>query len=263
MSSKTARDAQPAAIRAEGITKTFGTVTAVADLDLVVQWGELYGFLGPNGAGKTTTIRMLNGLLRPTRGRVTIGGIDMAGDPIAAKRMIGYVPDRGYIYERLTGREFLAFVAGLYEMEAGDARSRIEELVELFSLGEMAEDLIGGYSHGNRQRLIFASSMLHRPRVVIIDEPMVGLDPRGARIVKDTLRRLAGEGAAVFISTHTLPVAEELCGRLGIINHGKLIAQGTLQELRERSSGGPGSEGGRDLESMFLDLTEPGAEAAP
>ncbi len=263
MSSKTVCDVQPVAVRAEGITKMFGKVTAVADLDLTVQWGELYGFLGPNGAGKTTTIRMLNGLLKPTRGRVTIGGVDMAEDPIAAKRMIGHVPDRGYIYERLTGREFLAFVAGLYEMEARDARSRIEELVELFSLGEMAEDLIGGYSHGNRQRLIFAASMLHRPRVIIIDEPMVGLDPRGARIVKDMLRRLAGEGAAVFISTHTLPVAEELCGRVGIINHGKLIAEGTLQELRGLAPGGAGNRGGCDLESMFLDLTESGAGEAP
>lgn len=236
-------------IRTRGLTKKFGELTAVSQLNLEIGKGELFGFLGPNGAGKTTTIKMLTGLLRPSEGKALIGGYDIEKKPLEAKQIIGYVPDQPYLYGKLTGKEFLEFVSNLYGKEAN--QGEIGELLGLFELDGWGEELIENYSHGMRQKLVFSASLIHQPQVIIIDEPMVGLDPKSARLVKNLLRKKCREGATVFVSTHGIELAEEICTRIGIIQQGKLIAQGTMEELRKNSD----SEK-KNLEEMFLKLTE-------
>jgi ABC-2 type transport system ATP-binding protein len=205
-------------ISSAGLTKDFGALRAVSDLELAIMPGELYGFLGPNGAGKTTTIKMLTGLLRPTAGRAAIGGFDIQARPLDAKRLIGYVPDNPFLYEKLTGREFLSFMADLYSAPLAGRSKRIDDLLLLFELEDKRDELIQGFSRGMRQKMALAGALIHRPSVVFLDEPTVGLDPKSARLMKDVLRRLCDDGAAVFVSTHILDVAERMCDRFGIIN---------------------------------------------
>lgn len=238
-------------IELRDLTKRYGDVIAVDCVNLHVPAGEIFGFLGPNGAGKTTTIRMMMGLLQPTEGSVWLGGHHLSADPLRAKQMCGFVPDRPYIYEKLTASEFLAFVAGLYSVPDGLMDKRRAELLDLFDLTNWADDLVESYSHGMKQRLTMASALIHGPRLLIVDEPMVGLDPRGARLLKRTFRQLAAEGVTVFMSTHSLEVAEETCDRVGIINQGHLIAVGSVDELRQQV----GSADHLPIESLFLTLT--------
>jgi ABC-2 type transport system ATP-binding protein len=237
-------------IRLEGVSKRYGRFTAVQPLDLHVAQGELYGFLGPNGAGKTTTIRMVTGVLRPTDGRVFIGPHDMLKDPLSAKRHIGYIPDRPSLYEKLTGAEFLRFVSGLWGRAGAEAEKRAGELLELFELSAWSDTQIESYSHGMRQKLLIASALVHSPDVIIVDEPMVGLDPRAARMIKDLLRTFADQGGTVFLSTHTLEVAEALCDRIAILHQGAIRASGTMTELRAEAAAGAAG-----LEEVFLKLT--------
>ncbi|MBX9929544.1 MAG: ABC transporter ATP-binding protein [Gemmatimonadaceae bacterium] len=233
-----------------GLTKRYGDFTAVDAIDLQVGRGELFGFLGPNGAGKTTTLRMIAGILKPTAGTIRIAGIDLAADPVAAKAALGFIPDRPFIYEKLTGREFLRFVAGLYQQEGAEVEHRARELLALFDLEEWQDELVESYSHGMRQKLIISSAFVHRPAVIVVDEPMVGLDPKAARILKDLFREYTHRGHTIIFSTHTLEVAESLCDRLAIIAGGKIRAAGTMQELRD------GAQHGADgLEQIFLRLT--------
>ena len=240
-------------IEIKDLTKIYGDFTAVDQISLTVRPGEIFGFIGPNGAGKTTTIKMIGGILEPTSGSVEIGGIDMKAAPEAAKRKIGFIPDRPYLYEKLTGMEFLRFTADLYHVAVSKFETLAVRNLELFSLQDWADDLIESYSHGMKQRLIMAAALLHQPEVIIVDEPMVGLDPRAIRLVKDLFRRLAEEGTAIFMSTHTLRVAEETCDRIGIINRGKMIASGTTKDLQREAN-----VSSSDLETVFLNLT--GAE---
>lgn len=237
-------------IRLQGVTKRYGRFTAVQPLDLHVQRGELFGFLGPNGAGKTTTIRMVVGVLRPSAGSIEINGIDMLRDPVAAKRAIGYIPDRPSIYEKLTGAEFLRFVSGLWGRDGAAADARADELLELFDLSAWKDTLIESYSHGMRQKLLISSALVHGPDVIVVDEPMVGLDPKGARQIKDLLRSFAAQGGTVFLSTHTLEVAEALCDRIAILHQGEIRALGTMAELRHEAEAGAAG-----LEDVFLKLT--------
>jgi len=232
------------------LTKRYGGFTAVNGINLQVPKGELFGFLGPNGAGKTTTLRMISGILQPTSGSVNIGGIDLATDPVAAKSKLGFIPDRPFIYEKLTGAEFLRFVAGLYNQEGAQVEHRGRELLALFDLEDRADDLVESYSHGMRQKLIISSAFVHRPEVIVVDEPMVGLDPKAARILKDLFREYTNRGHTIMMSTHTLEVAETLCDRIGIIQGGVIRACGTMQELR--ASAETGTMG---LEDIFLRLT--------
>jgi len=233
------------------LTKRYGEMLAVDDLSLDVPAGEIFGFLGPNGAGKTTTIRMMMGLLQATSGTVRLGGHDLARDPIAAKQLCGFVPDRPHLYEKLTGAEFLDFVAGLYQVPAPVAAQRRDHLLEMFDLTAWATELVESYSHGMKQRLVMAAALIHAPRLLIVDEPMVGMDPRGARLLKRTFRQLAHNGVTVFMSTHSLEVAEETCDRIGIINQGRLIALGSVDDLRRQAGGHASAK----LEAIFLTLT--------
>ena len=253
-------------IEISGLTKHFGSLAAVSNLNLTIPRGEFFGFLGPNGAGKTTTIKMMIGLLRPTSGAVRLGGEngqrgwDVITQPIEAKRIAGYIPDSPYLYEKLTGNEFLEFIGGLFEVPRGVLRERIDLYFEMFRLREQADNLIESYSHGMRQKVVMAAALIHEPQVLIVDEPMVGLDPRSARIVKDLLKRKAADGMTIFLSTHSLDVAEELCTRIGIIVRGNLIALGTMEELQSMATGD--HEGAR-LESVFLQLTEEEEHSPP
>jgi ABC-2 type transport system ATP-binding protein len=240
-------------IRLEELTKRFKQVTAVDNVSLIVAPGEIYGFLGPNGAGKTTTIKMLAGIMRPTSGSIFIDGLDLLKYPIDVKARIGFIPDRPFLYEKLTGSEFMSFMANLYGFNGVRREKRIQQFLELFELAEWAKELVSSYSHGMKQRLIMSAALLHAPRVFIVDEPLVGLDPKGARLIKRIFTRLKRSGLTVFMSTHTLEVAEELCDRIGIIQKGELLAEGTVTELKELA----GQEEPR-LESIFLHLT--GAE---
>ena len=234
-----------------GLTKRYTNVLAVDSLCLSVGAGEVFACLGPNGAGKTTTIRMMMGLLEPTSGQVVLGGHDLSREPEAAKSICGFVPDRPHVYEKLTGREFLGFVGGLYKVTPAERTRRSDELLAVFDLEEWQHELIETYSHGMKQRLVLAGALIHRPSILILDEPMVGLDPRGARLLKRTLRGLAANGATVFMSTHSLEVAEELADRIGIINQGQLIACGTVEDLRRQAGGDVADR----LEGIFLSLT--------
>lgn len=226
-----------------------GSVRAVDDLTLHVNRGEIFGFIGPNGAGKTTTIKMLTGILRPDAGEVVIGGVSMQKDPIAAKRMIGYVPDGGEVYERLTGMEYLSFMADMYGVENAQRRERIGRYLEMFEMTQAAGDLVRSYSRGMRQKITLIGALIHQPALWVLDEPMVGLDPRAAHILKEEMRRHCESGNTVFFSTHVLDVAERLCDCIGIIQSGRLIAEGTMDELRS-------AEHAQTLESIFLEMTD-------
>ena len=244
-------------IELTNLTKRYGGFTAVNAINLEVPRGELFGFLGPNGAGKTTTLRMIAGILRPTAGSVRIAGIDLAADPIAAKSRLGFIPDRPFIYEKLTGAEFLRFVAGLYNQEGPQVEHRARELLALFDLEEWRDELVESYSHGMRQKLIISSAFVHRPEVIVVDEPMVGLDPKAARILKDLFREYTRRGQTIMMSTHTLEVAETMCDRIGIIQGGVIRACGTMAELRASAQAGT-----MGLEEIFLRLTGENAARA-
>ena len=241
------------------LTKHFGHVRAVEQLNLSIPKGQFFGFLGPNGAGKTTTIRMLTGLLRPTSGQVIVGGddshpgYDMAVEPGKAKAMTGYVPDQPFLYEKLSGYEFVHFVGGLYDVPPRQVNAKIDYYFSLFGISDVAHYLVESYSHGMRQKVVMTAALVHDPAVLILDEPMVGLDPRSTRLVKDLLKQKSKEGMTIFLSTHTLDTAEELCDRIGIIQRGHLIALGTMDELRAVAR----DEDHKDrLEAVFLKLTE-------
>jgi ABC-2 type transport system ATP-binding protein len=232
------------------LTKRYGTFTAVDALNLEVPQGELFGFLGPNGAGKTTTLRMIAGILRPTSGSARIGGIDLWADPVRAKAKLGFIPDRPFIYEKLTGAEFLRFVAGLYGQEGAQIEHRGRELMALFDLEDWRDELVESYSHGMRQKLIIASAFVHRPEVIVVDEPHVGLDPKSIKILRDLFVEYTRRGHTIMMSTHTLEVAERLCDRIAIIAGGVIRAQGTMDEIRRDLA-----QGSEDLEQIFLRLT--------
>ena len=237
-------------IRLEGLGKSFGAHKAVVDLSLEVRPGEIFGFLGPNGAGKTTTVKMMTGLLRPSAGAIFINGLNMATDTIAAKRQMGLVPDEPFVYPKLTGAEYLRFIGELYGVPLADMSKRVPELLEMFELTPWGGELLESYSHGMRQKLVLAGILLHDPKVLVLDEPMVGLDPKSGRLVKDIFLKLAQRGTAIFMCTHVLEIAEKLCHRIGIMIEGRMVACGTLAELRV------GAQAGKlDLESVFLSLT--------
>jgi ABC-2 type transport system ATP-binding protein len=237
-------------IQVQELVKTYGAFTAVDGVSLDVGEGEIHGFLGPNGAGKTTSIRVIAGLLKPTSGRVVINGHDLAREPEAAKASLGFIPDRPFIYEKLTAGEFLRFHGGLYGMDGNGIQGRVAEMLDLFELRRWEGELVESFSHGMRQRLVMCAAFLHRPRAVLVDEPMVGLDPRGARLIKQVFRHMSEHGVAILMSTHTLEVAQEMCDRISIINKGRIIARGTVDELRE-TAGSPGEQ----LTPVFLKLT--------
>jgi ABC-2 type transport system ATP-binding protein len=237
-------------IAVETLVKKYGSFTAVDGVSLAVAPGEIHGFLGPNGAGKTTTIRIIAGLLKPTSGKITINGHDLAQAPEAAKASLGFIPDRPFIYEKLTAREFLRFHGGLYGMDTAEVEARATEMLDLFELGRWQGELVESFSHGMKQRLVMCAAFLHRPRAVLVDEPMVGLDPRGARLIKDIFRHMSQKGVAILMSTHTLEVAQEMCDNISIILRGQIIARGTVEELLSLA-------GGEDeqLTPVFLKLT--------
>jgi ABC-2 type transport system ATP-binding protein len=237
-------------ITLERLTKRYGSFTAVDGIDLHVPRGELFGFLGPNGAGKTTTLRIIAGILRPTAGRVLLAGVDLLTDPMRAKAHLGFIPDRPFVYDKLTGGEFLRFVAGLYGQDGATIERRIGELLELFELTPWTDELVESYSHGMRQKLIISSALIHRPELIVVDEPMVGLDPKGARLLKDIFRAFVERGGTVLMSTHTLEVAQVMCDRIAIVQTGRIVAEGTMAQLREQTAAGDAS-----LEDLFLRLT--------
>jgi len=232
------------------LVKHYGSFTAVDGVNLDVRPGQIHGFLGPNGAGKTTTICMIAGLLKPTAGRILVNDHDLAANPEAAKASLGFIPDRPFIYEKLTAGEFLRFHAGLYGIDGHSGKQRAQEMLELFELGRWEDELVESFSHGMKQRLVMCAAFLHRPQAVLVDEPMVGLDPRGARLIKNVFHRMAGRGVAILMSTHTLEVAQEMCDCISIILQGRIIACGTVEDLRALA-------GGRDeqLTQVFLKLT--------
>jgi ABC-2 type transport system ATP-binding protein len=240
----------PTMIELLDVSKRYGTKLAVDRLTLTVAAGELFAFLGPNGAGKTTTIKLLCGLLFPTNGVVRVDGHDLQTDGDRARQMIAFVPDTPFLYEKLTGREFLQFIADMYSIPPDLGRQRIDGMIELFTLGPFVDDLTERYSHGMRQRTVFAGALLHEPKVLIVDEPTVGLDPKSIRLLKNLLRQQANEGTTVFLSTHSLDVAQELADRIGVVNKGRLIGCGTLDALRQQAD----LQG--TLEDVFLKLTE-------
>ena len=237
-------------IAVENLVKEYGRFRAVDGVSLDVKPGEIHGFLGPNGAGKTTTLRVIAGLLQPTSGRIIVNGHDLATHPEQAKASMGFIPDRPYIYEKLTAGEFLRFHGGLYGLDGTGIHARVHEMLDLFELRRWEDELVESFSHGMKQRLVMCAAFLHRPQAVAVDEPMVGLDPRGARLIKDIFRRMSGHGVAILMSTHTLEVAQEMCHRISIIHKGRIIAQGTVDEVRRMA----GSED-EHLTSVFLKLT--------
>lgn len=234
----------------EHVSKRYSDTWAVRDLELVVQPGEFFCFLGPNGAGKTTSIRMMTGLSHPTEGRVLINGIDIEDEPRRAKQLMGYVPDKPFLFEKLTAREFMAFTCGLYgytEQEIADDR---EYFLKLFELDEWGDELLESFSHGMRQKILMSTAFLHKPRLLVVDEPMVGLDPRGTVLIKRLLKEMSRKGTTIFMSTHSLNVAQELADRIGIIFKGRMIALGTMEELTALAS-----RSHTNLEGLFLELT--------
>jgi len=237
-------------IELKNLTKKYGEFLAVNDLNLSVNKGEVFGFIGPNGAGKTTTIKMMGGILQPTNGTVTIAGISMQAEPEKAKSKIGFIPDRPYLYEKLTGMEFLRFTADLYGISEETFQATAFKFLKTFSLADWSDELVESYSHGMKQRLIMSAALLHDPEVIIVDEPMVGLDPAAIIMVKDLFKTLARQGVTIFMSTHTLKVAQDTCDRIGVIRNGSLIALGTTTELQREANV---SEA--DLERVFLSLT--------
>jgi ABC-2 type transport system ATP-binding protein len=246
------------AVRIENVSKSFGDKVAVRDLSLTLYAGEVFAFLGPNGAGKTTTLKATTGLLRPDSGTISICGLSLIREDRAAKRLLAYVPDQPFVYEKLTGREFIRFTHEMYGVAEDAARRQLAELSRRLDMNGFLDELCETYSHGMKQKVALAAALVHAPRVLVVDEPMVGLDPRTARVTRDIFRELADAGATVFMSTHTLDVAEQLADRIGIIHHGRLVALGTLSDLR-----GQAQMDGR-LEDIFLRLTEePRDETAP
>ena len=245
-------------ISIRGLRKDFGAMAAVDGLSLEIERGCVFGFLGRNGAGKTTTIRMMMGLTEPSAGTVLLGGHDVRTEAEAAKAITGYLPDHPYLYDKLTGAEMLGFVGGLYGIPKAECRLRAASLLEEFALSERANELTETYSHGMKQRLALAAALIHRPTILVLDEPMVGLDPQGAHDFRRLLARLAADGITVFLSTHSLAVAEELSTRIGVLDRGRLIALGTLAELRQQAATAaarPASTGGpATLEELFLEL---------
>lgn len=244
-------------IQFEHVTKTYGksAAPAVDDLNLTVETGKVFGYIGPNGAGKSTTIRLMTGILAPTSGRVLIGGHDMAKEPIAAKRLIGFVPDAHELYDRLTGLEYLNFMADVYDVDASARKKHIEKYLALFELENAAGEQIRSYSRGMKQKLTIIGALIHNPPVWVLDEPMVGLDPKSAHVLKEEMRRHCQAGNTVFFSTHVLEVAEKLCDEIAIIDKGKVLAKGTMEQLRS-------GESGSSLEELFLQLTEAEGENA-
>ena len=234
----------------KNLTKTYGAYTAVQRLSLSIGRGEIFGFIGPNGAGKTTTIKMMGGVMAPTEGTITIAGIDMQAEPRKAKRKVGFIPDRPFLYEKLTGLEFMQFTADIYGVPEEQFPDKAAAILALFSLADWSNELIESYSHGMKQRLIMAAALLHDPEVLIVDEPMVGLDPLAIIMVKNLFKRLASQGVTIFMSTHTLKVAEDICDRIGVIVRGRLIASGTAADLRREAN-----VSSADLEQVFLNLT--------
>jgi len=242
-------------IELDRVTKRYNRVIAVEGLTLSVLPGEIFGFIGPNGAGKTTTIQMMAGLIAPTSGSVKICGIDMGKEPSLAKKLIGFIPDRPYLYEKLTAMEFLKFTGDLFGVDPPGFEKKAEDILGLFSLKDWADELIEAFSHGMKQRLIMAAALFHDPRVIVVDEPMVGLDPHGIKMVKELFKELAGKGKSVFMSTHTLNIAEDICHRIGMIHQGRLLALGTVPELKEMARVDHG-----DLEEIFMILTKQSQE---
>ncbi len=241
---------QETAITLENLTKKYGSSTAVNDVSFQVKKGELFGFLGPNGAGKTTTIKMLIGLLEPTLGAANIMGINMWDNPLGAKKYISYVPDQPNLYPKLTGREYLEFIASVFQMDAATFENNADELLLLFNLKDRADELIESYSHGMKQKIAICGALVHDPAILFLDEPTVGLDPKSARDLKDILRSRCDEGMTVFMSTHILEIAEQMCDRIGIISDGNMITLGTMDELRMLEGTSEGT-----LEDIFLELT--------
>ena len=243
-------------IELNSLVKRYGEKLAVNNVSLDVHGGEVFGFLGPNGAGKTTTIKMIVGLLQPTSGAVKVAGYDVQAQPLLAKAASGYVPDTPNLYAKLTSRELLRFVGDLYNLDRKQVSQRTDELLRVLDLSNAADNTIDSYSHGMQQKASLAAALMHDPKVLVLDEPTVGLDPKSARLIKDILRQMADRGAAVFLSTHILEIAEHMCDRIGIINNGVLVAVGTMEELRTLGKAGEVS-----LEDIFLSLTG-GAEEA-
>lgn len=237
-------------IQLQSLTKKYGDFEALKSLDLTVPRGMLYGLLGPNGAGKTTALRIIAGILQPTAGSVVVGGFDVQADPERAKSKLGYIPDRPFIYEKLTGAEFLKFVAGLYGQNGADLDRRIDDLMSVWELTAWRDELLEVYSHGMKQKLIISSALIHRPEVIVVDEPLVGLDPKAARMLKNIFRGFVDRGGTILMSTHTLEVAEALCDRIAIIQDGEIRAEGTMDDLR-----GEAQSGDVGLEEIFLKLT--------
>lgn len=238
-------------IELHNLTKTFGPFTAVDDVSLSIPAGEFFGFLGPNGAGKTTTIKMMTGLFTPTAGSIRINGFDVVKEPLKAKATFGYIPDHPYLYDKLTGREFIYSMGGLYGMRKETLKENVQRVIDLLELESWVDKKTEDYSQGMRQRVTFAAAFVHEPKTVIIDEPMVGLDPRSARIVKDTLKRMSQNGVSIFMSTHILEMVEELCDRVGIINKGRMVFLDTRENLHLHKAKYDGK-----LESVFLELTK-------
>jgi ABC-2 type transport system ATP-binding protein len=247
-----------ALIETSHLVKRYGDKPAVDDVSIQVYGGEIFGFLGPNGAGKTTTIKMIVGLLHPTQGLVKVSGYNVVEQPLKAKATCGYVPDEPNLYAKLTGRELLRFVGDLYGLDKARMQRRSEELLRLFELADVANETTDSYSHGMKQKISLAAALVHDPKVLVLDEPTVGLDPKSARLIKDILRQMAERGAAVMLSTHILEIAQNMCDRIGIIDKGKLVAEGTMAQLRQSGQSGQSQS---SLEDIFLSLTG-GAEDA-
>ena len=240
-------------IELDNLTKRFGDFTAVDHLSLTIQTGEFFGLLGPNGAGKTTTIKMMTGILKPDEGQITMAGHDLAAERLEAQRLIGFVPDGNDLYDRLSGMEYLNFMADVYKVGTAQRKAHIEKYLDIFSLEDAINNQVRSYSKGMKQKLVVIGALIHNPPVWILDEPLGGLDPRAAHLLKEEMIRHCSEGNTVFFSTHVLEVAEKLCTRIGVIAHGSLKAVGTLEELRS-------GEVGASLEELFLELTDDGGE---
>lgn len=237
-------------ISIQNVTKHYGQKVAVDHLSLEIGSGEFFAVLGPNGAGKTTTIKMLAGLLRPTAGKLLVAGVNVQDDPIAAKRLCAYVPDQPFLYDKLSGIEFMNFIADLYEVQGAARHKEIERLIDLFGMKDFVRELTEAYSHGMKQRLVLAATLLHKPKVILVDEPLVGLDPHTARLVKQVFREQAQAGTSIFMSTHVLSVAEDFADRIGIMQQGKIVALGQMDDLRRQAQ----LEG--RLEDVFFKITE-------
>lgn len=240
-------------IKLENLSKNYGDFLAVDDLNLEISQGELFGFLGPNGAGKTTTIKMMVGLLKPTKGNAILGGHDIEKEPVEAKRINGYVPDEPFLYDKLTGFEFLEFVADLWKVEKETKYKNIDKYLKFFELEDKKDHFIQSYSHGMRKKIALAAALVHEPKILYLDEPTVGLDPKSAKLMKELLKNFCKNGGTVFLSTHILEIAENLCSKVAIINKGKIIAQGTVDDLKEKNKES-------SLEDIFLELTATGEE---